>query len=306
MNRWLGVFVYLVALYAILPFTIPVTSWAKSSRLSGLTPYAAPILLTVGGGVLLWRILRRKRKRLWVILAGFGGVGFLYVLMMVYLVQVPVERFHVLLFAGLTLIVYQSYQKTAAGFRLYAYTAAFVSCVSFIDEVIQGFMPSRLYDNRDILLNVGSAALILILLRLFDTAADEKSPRPQGPKDYAVVAGFLLLAATMFLLRRTPMDSHRIVGEWVAQNGCGSSETMAFTETGEVVWTDELGNESKGLYTVKGNPFGENVFSIEATATNNASACGWQKGWKGSNLIFFEEESFRLLNHQTSWIRKTK
>ena len=305
-SRWLWVVLYLLALYLLLPLASPAISWAQAHRLTGLIRYGSPLLLVAAGLWLALHMAKRGNPRLGRNLVVLGGVGCLYFIMMVYLVQVPVERFHAILFAGLTVLVYQNYRKTSAGFRSYAYTAAFVTCVSFSDEFAQGFMQSRLYDNRDILLNVGSAALILLLFRMFSGPSDERPSRGYGLKDYTTMAGILLITAAMFLLRRTPLDAHRIVGKWVAREGCGNYETMAFTEKGEVLWTDDLGNESKGRYTVKGNPFGENVFSVEATEANNASECGWQKEWKGSNLIFFEEESFRLLNHPTSWIRRER
>ncbi len=86
--------------------------------------------------------------------------------------SIMVERIHFIEYGLLAFLVYHSLKTTVSGFAVYPVSLLIVTVVGWGDELIQYFLPGRVYDNRDVFLNALSGALILILLYIIDRIKD--------------------------------------------------------------------------------------------------------------------------------------
>ena len=302
--RWRAVFLYLLVLYGTLPFVGPASSWAQGHALGWFIRYAAPVLLLAGGLAMACWIPRSPTAPRGVAFLLLGGVAAAYYAILVYMVQAVVERFHAVLFAVLTFLVYRALRQTTRGFRLLAYVAVFVFAVGFVDETIQGLMKDRLYDNRDILMNLLSGVLLLVMLRTVWPPPPHAAPtRRPWTRDALALLLVAVVSVCMLAFRRVPLPPERIVGTWSSREDCGTVAKLTFEDDGSVAWRDGVGNWARGRYTLIGNRFHESVLTVRGTAAHNASDCGWHTGWKGSTLLRLQGDTFFIYKSPTPWNR---
>ncbi len=110
---------------------------------------------------------------------GFLGViviFLIYAALIVYLTPTIAEKVHLLeygLLSYLALRVFSANGGSASGGKdmrscdvAYLYTIGTVAVIGYIDEFIQKFLPNRFYDINDVILNILSGLLGLILINL--------------------------------------------------------------------------------------------------------------------------------------------
>ena len=87
--------------------------------------------------------------------------------MLRYLCVAGAERFHLLLYGILSAIVFWALKLDVKNKRIYIYTAVIGCALGMIDELIQGVLPSRVFDVRDICMNwlsIGMGELFVIFV----------------------------------------------------------------------------------------------------------------------------------------------
>ncbi|MBW1774293.1 MAG: VanZ family protein [Deltaproteobacteria bacterium] len=92
--------------------------------------------------------------------AVFLGYGVLIFLVCKY----PAERFHLLEYGVLVILVYRALVTRIKTARIYFLIILYTFAVGFIDELIQALLPNRVYDNRDIAINWAASLLATGLL----------------------------------------------------------------------------------------------------------------------------------------------
>jgi VanZ like family len=60
--------------------------------------------------------------------------------------------------------------------KVFIFTMLLSTAAGWLDEIIQGFMPSRHYDIKDIFLNIASAAMGLAIFFTFPSSSEKSSP----------------------------------------------------------------------------------------------------------------------------------
>ncbi|MDD5491399.1 MAG: VanZ family protein [bacterium] len=83
------------------------------------------------------------------------------------ILNIPEERIHLLEYGFLSFLVFKMYLIDRLSILLYWQTFLTVSFIGTLDEIIQYFIPSRVGDIRDIILNIVSGLLGLILTAVF-------------------------------------------------------------------------------------------------------------------------------------------
>lgn len=120
---------------------------------------AAIFLLALAAAV-WWLARRRAPLAAWGILAAAGAV---YVGAAAWL-DVPQERLHLVQYGALALLLEAAFaaRRAPAGRLGVAWRAlAAAAAIGLLDEIVQGILPNRQYDPRDVLFNLLSAGLAL-------------------------------------------------------------------------------------------------------------------------------------------------
>lgn len=135
-----------------------------------LGPSILGSFLVVGAGALAWLVRQRPRWDEVALLVATAGV---YVLLFRHLTIIQ-ERIHLLQYGALGALFYAALlerwpQPRPAGAprwqRLPALLAtALAAAAGWGDEVVQGILPNRVYDLRDVVLNALSGALVVAVL----------------------------------------------------------------------------------------------------------------------------------------------
>lgn len=103
--------------------------------------------------VSLWWLLFRKGDFRLPTLFLLTNLGIAYYLMLSSLTAIPIERVHLIEYGLLSYLAYRCSKNYYSGFIAYALAALLVFDAGFIDEIIQHYLPDRVYDTRDVITN---------------------------------------------------------------------------------------------------------------------------------------------------------
>ena len=87
-----------------------------------------------------------------------------YGLLIFFVCEYPAERFHLLEYGVLVILVYRALAPRIRTARIHILIILYTFAVGFIDELIQALLPNRVYDNRDIAINWAASLLATGLL----------------------------------------------------------------------------------------------------------------------------------------------
>ncbi|MCK4851702.1 MAG: VanZ family protein [Candidatus Omnitrophica bacterium] len=94
----------------------------------------------------------------------------------------PVDKVHLVEYGALSLLLYNALKIDFDRFdkKLYVLGSLFCLVAGFFDEAIQWFLPGRVFDWRDVILNVTSGATVLMVIRFNVLKAPPGSDRVVG------------------------------------------------------------------------------------------------------------------------------
>jgi len=181
-RRWALLAAYTAGIYATLPFggglgravlRSPIGAWAFGP---GLVLVAAALVVA-----LLVRLRRhRAGVRAYVLLAatagGWGGA-------LVWLRTMRLERIHVPEYGLAAWLAWRALDlRGSGGTASYVAAAAVAAVIGWGEEVIQHFVPGRVYDPRDVLANaLGGVLGVLLVAALREASAAGASAGRDGP-----------------------------------------------------------------------------------------------------------------------------
>jgi hypothetical protein len=159
---WLAVAAAVAALFAAL---YPLQFVLDALRERNLLRLAIALLFLLGAGIAVAALVRRRAPPgAWLVLAAAGALYAGFALAM----AVPQERLHLVECGGLALLLRaalaESFARRRPGARgwsvdLWALGAA--TAIGWLDEGVQGILPNRMYDLRDVAFNALAAGLAL-------------------------------------------------------------------------------------------------------------------------------------------------
>ena len=116
------------------------------------------IILILSGAIIIFRFCLLKKQRTFL---GIFIICIVFSILFVILakLEIQAERIHLIEYAILAAIIYRSLKKGQRISAIYFKIFAIGFAIGFFDEVIQYFLPNRVFDTRDILLN-GAAVLL--------------------------------------------------------------------------------------------------------------------------------------------------
>ncbi|MEZ5313213.1 MAG: hypothetical protein R2862_05920 [Thermoanaerobaculia bacterium] len=150
-----------------------VLDFLRARNLLRLT--VAAVFCAGAAGVVWWARRSVLTRRGWAIL---GAAALVYAAIAARL-EVPQERLHLVEYGGLALLLRAAFterngrlrpaEADRTGRRTASWTAlAVASAIGVADELVQGILPNRQYDPRDIGFNVVAAALALAAVEALD------------------------------------------------------------------------------------------------------------------------------------------
>lgn len=145
-GRWTVVVLYTLIILATLPFVRNVWDWVGESR-----GYILLISLYCGAAGFIY--IRYKNIL-------FLGLIFLISLAIFKLIPLPIERIHFIEYGVLGWLVWRAAGEKKWGFVI---ALGYIVVISVLDEVIQGILPNRFYDIRDIWMNIVGGCIGLVL-----------------------------------------------------------------------------------------------------------------------------------------------
>jgi choline-sulfatase len=165
-RRWSLVLVYTGTIYATL--SVVPGLWGEAFRLTqGRVDFAVPV---IAFGFAIWVVVRIARKRVgglrprWQTVGAVLLLAGLYSWLLLWLSQSPAERFHLAEYGVLSLLTYRACRLDTgqAGSVLFGLLVA--SVLGAGDEMIQWTLPNRVFEWKDVWLNVLSACLGMALV----------------------------------------------------------------------------------------------------------------------------------------------
>ncbi len=122
----------------------------------------------LGAYFLIYLIFQKEVRKISVYLA-FFLISMACLALLKYMCITGAERFHLLLYGVLSCVVFWALKLDVRKGNAYYYTVILVFLLGAVDELIQGFLPMRVFDIRDIFMNWLSggmgALFILFVLR---------------------------------------------------------------------------------------------------------------------------------------------
>ena len=153
--RWAVTGVYVALLYLTLPYTKGVVLSLKAMHIFPAIVTATYLAIAA---VVLWLMLFLYRIRdaaAYILMTCLAVILAYFVLGL----EVPEERVHFVQYGLLSVSMCYSLRPTLAGKALYGATFFWTALGGIVDESLQYFIPSRVFDLRDIGFNVTAAAI---------------------------------------------------------------------------------------------------------------------------------------------------
>jgi len=161
-RRWRLFFLYCAFIYLSLP--VAPGLWRKFEAGFGNFAAALPfIILSLSGAIILFKfsLLRKRRRSLGIcIICAVFSISFVILRNL----EIQAERIHLIEYIILAAIIYRSLEKNQKRSAIYFKILTIGLVVGFLDEIIQYFLPNRVFDWRDCFLNGAGVFLGEILV----------------------------------------------------------------------------------------------------------------------------------------------
>jgi VanZ family protein len=92
------------------------------------------------------------------------GFALVYFYLLKYVCHFPAERLHLIEYGLLSLLAFRALRLDLSALKSYAFGFLIAAAFGFVDELIQGVLDNRVYETRDVAINVISAGLSLLVV----------------------------------------------------------------------------------------------------------------------------------------------
>lgn len=178
MIGWGWIVAYTSLIYATIPFA---RSWLNFLRevLGSSFSLWVNVFLALFGVILVTFLgtTRALSRNQWITLIAIGLALSLFVSEM----EIPEERIHLLEYAGLGYLLVWAFRSRYQNILLYHRALGLVFLIGIGDELIQGALPNRFFDLRDILFNTLGGAIGIVMAASI-VPSTEKMDRIEGLK----------------------------------------------------------------------------------------------------------------------------
>ncbi|MDD5421981.1 MAG: VanZ family protein [Candidatus Omnitrophica bacterium] len=158
---------YVAFIYLTLPVTPAFTNYLSAALGSNfaLLAGALVILPVPAASAIFYRNIRDKGISFYLGLAAAISV---YAVLLIYYTPIVVEKLHLLEYGILACLAMRYARGMRPQNKRHLFVAAAVVIVGYCDELIQKFIPNRVYDPRDVALNILGGFLAFVIMRMLD------------------------------------------------------------------------------------------------------------------------------------------
>jgi VanZ family protein len=157
-TSWIIVTLYTGLIFATLADVVLIMDVIERAVGDALNMLLAALPLLLLALFLVYLIVVKRERRLWRYLLMF------FIIASVALIQrfifYPAEKVHLVEYGILGWMIYQAVRKSGGGIAAgYAWTIVLVVVIGTADETVQAYLPMRVFDFRDIIINIHSGLL---------------------------------------------------------------------------------------------------------------------------------------------------
>ena len=152
---------YILVLYATLPLAPGFVKWVKEAgalRAFVLGPFALSVPILAYAGM---KAETYRNSSFWVTLLLLGTTFYLISIKVV----APVELLHLMLYGIMCILIFSLLSLRLRGGLLFGASALATAIFGAIDELIQYYLPNRVFDWNDILFNILGGMMALVIIR---------------------------------------------------------------------------------------------------------------------------------------------
>ncbi len=276
--NWKWVSLYVCAILATSPVIGTLTTMAY--RAIGATPVGASafVLLLLSAVILFVLVLRKARQYprsfwFWAALVAIS-----YGITLPHMGDISIEKIHFIEYGFLSYLVYTAFSKRSRS-NLFWKTLSVVFIVGCADEVYQGFLPNRRYDDLDICMNLVSGFQGLLVTIL----AKEKNVDSvvEGIFRFELVPyhGLWIAACIGYLIvHAVPIPKQEILGTWHRIGNCEIDEWLTLKQDGSFVWWDTDGSNARGRFRLSANRLEGMFLHTKVISAQHPKQCGMRPG----------------------------
>lgn len=167
---WLILIAYVGLIYGTLPAMPKVSAFFSSllGRYFRFTSNAALIAIILVTFVIILKHRPRSRNLLLFYIA-MASVFIAYLMLLLFALPIVAEKMHLLEYGFLGYLALRAVRGLRPVWKRYACAFFMIALVGYCDELIQKFTPGRYYELRDVVLNIISGILGLLIIKLCST-----------------------------------------------------------------------------------------------------------------------------------------
>lgn len=158
---------YVAFIYLMIPYT-PLFSKYLAKSLGSNFGLAAGILVMLPVPAASAIFYRNVRGRGIFFYLSMAAVISIYAVILIYYTPIVVEKLHLLEYGILACLAMRAAGGMRSQNKRYLFVAAVVAIVGYGDELIQWLTPGRVYELRDVALNILGGFLAFVVMRLLD------------------------------------------------------------------------------------------------------------------------------------------
>lgn len=158
-----SVIICTLLIYLTIPFAREVSDFLSEHKLFSITVY---ILLSIFIIAIIYFIIQYIGFRLVNIITIVPAIAIYVYIIQSY--EIIAEKIHFIEYGILAFLLYNTLKTRLRPLLVYLYAFLMVSVIGWGDELIQYFLPDRVYDLRDVFLNSISGGIMLILIYIVE------------------------------------------------------------------------------------------------------------------------------------------
>lgn len=152
--------------------------WRRLNELTeGSIEHLGTAVALIAVTSLLWTVRRRAGQQSWTPYVAIALITPTYAYLLFVLSHFPAERLHLLEYGLMAYLILRALQLDLADRHAYVWSLVLTTVIGLGDEIVQWVLPQRYFEVKDVVLNMVSGGLALLVIRFAIDHTAENRPR---------------------------------------------------------------------------------------------------------------------------------